>query len=91
MKSEKLVLESACRKIEKLDLIPNIESSTALFDLLKSQPGFRQQRFWNDVCRLQARAGEPRYAAHCGWERAEASDIELAMHEPMICECMRRQ
>jgi len=42
MKSEKLVVESACRKIEKLDLAPNIESRAALFDLPKGQSGFRQ-------------------------------------------------
>src|SRR4029079_19615078 len=78
MKTEQVVLQRACGQIQKIDLIEDTEPQIRIFDLLKRQIRFLQQRPWIDALRFCMGVSESRDRARGVWKSAEASGIREA-------------
>jgi hypothetical protein len=78
MKTEQVILQRICGKVQKVDLIEDTESLVRILDLLKRQVRFLQQRPWVNALRFCVSVSESRDRAGGVWKSTEASGIREA-------------
>jgi hypothetical protein len=77
MKSEQVVIERARRKVQKLDLSPNLEADTRVFHLVTGQARLNQQRVQCNRCRLRFEVGEARYHTRSARQPTDVLGAEI--------------